>query len=313
MTKPGITIVGLGLIGGSIGLALRQEKRDYEVVGHDRDPERAKRAHKAGAVDRTEWNLVSACEEAELIVIATPVIAVKEVFTAVAPYLKPNCVLTDTASTKQQVMAWAEEILPRHVSFVGGDPMVGQMESGLESASADLFANAVYCLTPSPRAEAEAVALVADLVHLLGAKPYFLDAAEHDGLVAGIGHLPFLLSTALLNAASQSTSWRELKKLASFDFRRATHFASEDPATFRDICLTNRDSILRWLDACLASLNQVRQTVAAGDAEKLDVLFQATLDARQQWLRGKEPGGPAEEALAQVGRSRLRSFLFGSR
>jgi len=293
MSKPRITIVGLGLIGGSIGLALRQAGNDYEVVGHDREHAVAGQARKLGAVSKTEWNLISACEQADLIIIATPVVAIKETLTAIAPYLKPGCLITDTGSIKGPVVAWAKEILPDTVNFVGGNPIIsqeGSLPTGIEGARADLFQGGLYCLTPLPEAAPQAVQLATDLVHLLGAKPFFLDAAEHDGLVAGVDHLPFVLSAALLGTTVQSPAWREMRKLAGDAFHSVTRFSSSDAATYRDACLTNGENILRWIDACLARLEELREVIAAQEAEKLEKTFEEAMSVRDRWLRDKADG-----------------------
>jgi prephenate dehydrogenase len=297
MSKPRITIVGLGLIGGSIGLALRQTGSDYEVVGHDREHTVASKARKLGAVSKAEWNLISACEEADLIIIATPVMALKETLTAIASYLKPGCLITDTASIKGPVMAWAKEILPDTVNFVGGDPIISQEAStggspptGIEGARADLFQGGLYCLTPPPEVAPQAVQLATDLVQLLGAKPFFLDAAEHDGLVAGVDHLPFVLSAALLETTTQNPAWREMRKLAGDAFQSATHFSSSDAATYRDACLTNGENIMRWIDACLAKLEELREIIATQEAEKLERTFEEAVSVRDRWLREKAEG-----------------------
>ena len=293
MSKPRITIVGLGLIGGSIGLALRQAGNDYEVVGHDREHAVAGQARKLGAVSKTEWNLISACEQADLIIIATPVVAIKETLTAIAPYLKPGCLVTDTGSIKGPVVAWAKEILPDTVNFVGGNPIVsqeGSLPTGIEGARADLFQGGLYCLTPSPEAAPQAVQLATDLVHLLGARPFFLDAAEHDGLVAGVDHLPFVLSAALLGTTVQSPAWREMRKLAGDAFHSVTRFSSSDAATYRDACLTNGENIVRWIDACLARLEELREVIAAQEAEKLEKTFEEAMSVRDRWLRDKADG-----------------------
>ena len=323
MSKPRITIVGLGLIGGSIGLALRQTENDYEVVGHDREHAVAGKARKLGAVSKTEWNLISACEGADLIIIATPVMAIKETLTAIIPYLKPGCLITDTASIKRPVMAWAKEILPETVNFVGGDPIIsqelsqetsttGSLPTGIKGARADLFQGGLYCLTPSPEAAPQAVQLATDLVHLLGAKPFFLDAAEHDGLVAGVDHLPFILSAALLGTAITSPAWREMRKLAGDAFQSATRFSSGDAATYRDACLTNGENIVRWIDACLARLKELREVVVAQEAEKLEKTFEEAMAARDRWLRDKADGRweLAEEISTSTPRqSFLRRFI----
>lgn len=315
MSKPRITIVGLGLIGGSMGLALRQSGNDYEIVGHDREHAVAGKAHKLGAVSKTEWNLISACEKADLIIIATPVMAIKETLTAIAPYLKPGCLVTDTASIKGPVMAWAKEILPGAVNFVGGDPIIsqeGSLPTGIEGARADLFQGGFYCLTPSSEVAPQAVQLATDLVHLLGARPFFLDAAEHDGLVAGVDHLPFVLSAALLGTTVSSPTWREMRKLAGDAFQSATHFSSGDAATYRDACLTNGENIVRWIDACLARLEELREVIAAQEAEKLEETFEEFMSARDKWLRDRAEGRweLVEEISTSIPRqSFLRRFI----
>jgi prephenate dehydrogenase len=327
MTKPRITIVGTGFIGGSIGLALHQAEADFEVVGHDREHALARKAKKLGAVDKADWNLVSACEGADLIVIATPVGAIKDTLTAVGPYLKPGCLITDTASIKAQVIQWAEEILPKEVNFVGGDPIVPSTGSGhgsdvgataashpsggIDAARADLFSGAIYCLMPSPGAASDAVRLASDFVRLLGAKPYFLDPLEHDGLMAGIDHLPFVLSTALLGITTEGASWQEMRKLAGGAFESATRFVSTDPSTYRDACLVNGENIVRWIDACSRRLGELKETILAEDAEKLEQVFEAAVIARQRWLRARE-GGDLEEEPSEI--PTMTSFvgqLFG--
>jgi prephenate dehydrogenase len=316
MSKPRITIVGLGLIGGSIGLALRQAGNDYEVVGHDREHAVAGQARKLGAVSKTEWNLISACEGADLIIIATPVVAIKETLTAIASYLKPGCLVTDTGSIKGPVVAWAKEILPDTVNFVGGNPIIsqeGSLPTGIEGARADLFQGGLYCLTPLPEAAPQAVQLATDLVHLLGAKPFFLDAAEHDGLVAGVDHLPFVLSAALLGTTVQSPAWREMRKLAGDAFQTVTRFSSGDAATYRDACLTNGENIVRWIDACLARLEELREVIAAQEAEKLEETFEEAMSVRDRWLRDKADGRweLAEEISASPSQQGFLRRLIG--
>ena len=319
MSKPRITIVGLGFIGGSIGLALHQAKADFVVVGHDRERGAASQARKIGAVDKTDWNLVSACEDADLIVIAIPVGGIKDTLAAISPYLKPGCLITDTASIKSPVIEWAEEILPDGVNFVGGDPIVsdvgatatGGMAGGIDAARADLFSGAVYCLTPAPGAAPGAVRLASDFVYLLGAKPYFLDPLEHDGLMAGVDHLPFVLSAALLGITTESASWREMRRLAGGAFENATRFVSTDPTTYRDACLVNRENIVRWIDACSEKLGELKETILAGDAEKLGRLFEEAMVARQRWLRAREEGNWEGQSPEMPSMASFMGQLFG--
>ncbi len=290
MTKPRITIVGLGFIGGSIGLALRQAQDDFEVVGHDREPQVAAQARKLGAVDRTDWNLISACEQADLIIIATPLLGVKQTLEAIAPYLKKGCLITDTASLKVPVLDWADQLLPPEAHFVGGNPIVVTSSMGLEAARADLFAGSLYCLIPSPQAAPQAVQLATDLVSLLRARPYFLDAAEHDGLVAAVDQLPSILSLALLRAVTGGASWREMRKLAGGLFEKATHSGSHDQAAYRDACLLNSQNVVRWIDSCQAHLNQLKEWLTTEDEDRLREAFADSLAARQKWLQEREEG-----------------------
>src|SRR5262249_6046135 len=157
-------------------------------------------AKKRGAVDRAEWNLPNTVEGASLVVCAVPVGALEGLFQDITPYLASGSVVTDTASTKRQVLAWAREHLPEHTSFVGGHPMAGRELSGAAAADAAIFNDATWCIAPLPNATQESVELVGGLASTCGAKPFFIDAEEHDGLVAAISHLPFILSTTLVNA-----------------------------------------------------------------------------------------------------------------
>jgi prephenate dehydrogenase len=312
MAKPRITIVGLGLVGGSLGLALHQVKADFEIVGHDKEPAVANQARKLGAIDRVEWNLIAACEPADLVFLATPILAIKDILATVAPYLKPGAIVTDTATTKQQVMGWAAQSLPAGVSFIGGDPLVGAAQAGLEGASAGLFTNALYCLIPLPGARPDSVRLLADLVALIGARPYFIDAVEHDGLAAGISHLPFVLSTVLLRTVSSSAAWRDMINMASYDFRQATALADVDPAIHRDICLTNSAGIVRWIDALMESLAALRTAVAAGDAAQVEQLFSQVHATRGELLHGPRQDSQLAEELDRMSRNRLRQMFLGS-
>lgn len=303
-----ITIVGLGLIGASIGMALKKANlKGMEIVGHDRDGEAAGRARRRGAVDRTDWNLISAVREANMIVIATPVMGVRDTFAVIAPHLAEDCVLTDTASTKAHVMLWADELLPPHVSFIGGHPMAGKEVSGADGADPDLFSGCTYCLIPSPKAAPKAVEWVIGLVNILGAKPLFLDATEHDGLAAGISHLPLILSMALVSATTGGNSWREMSKLAASGFRDVSRLASGNPEMSRDICLTNQDSIVRWIDRFIDELGRYRKLVSEG-GDGLLAEFQRVWEAREKWLyslqgveeTGRPPIPSSRELLGDV-------------
>ncbi len=304
MSQPRIAIVGLGLIGGSIGLALREAEPDFEMVGHDKDSAVSSKARKRGAIEKEERNLISAVEGADLVIIATPAMAIRETFEATAPYLKPNCVVTDTATIKGEILRWADDFLPETVHFVGGDPMVSKDETGIEAATPDLFAGSTYCIVPSVKAHPAAIELVTSMVHALGAEPFFLDAAEHDGQVVSVEHLPLMLAAALLMTTTRSSSWRDISRLPSRTFWRATHLASKDPTTYRDVCLANPENISRWIDLYIDSLKDLQEKLVVGDAETWQELFAELMDTRSRWLQGRVAGEEEEvgrRAMEEMG------------
>ncbi len=320
-----VTIVGLGLIGASIGLGLRKwaneqgQRGALEVVGFDIELLHQNEAKRIKAVDRTTWSLAEALREADLIVVATPPSAVPEVFDAIADYAPDGAVVTDTCSTKAAVLRWATERLPQRVHFVGGHPMAGKTQS-IEGADADLFRGAVWVVTPSLTASREAIETVLGLVHLLGAEPRFLDPAEHDSYVAAISHVPFLLSVALMRVTSRDAAWREMGQLAAGGFRDTTRLAAGSPRMYRDICATNAEAIVRWLDAAIAELPELRTLVAEeSDAalERLQEIFEQARDARLEWAtQERRPGELAHDTAGElsqlsVGQHLQQLFLGG--
>ena len=313
-----VAIVGLGLIGGSIGLGLKawsasqgtEDKAPLYVVGFDTDLEQQSYAKKIGAVDRTEWRLPDAVANADLIIVCTPVRAIREIFQDIAPHLKSGSVVTDAASTKVNVLQWADAALPTSVSFVGGHPMAGKALS-IEGAEAELFKGATWCVTPSVKAAEPAVRTVLGLVAALGGEPYFVDPAEHDAYVAGVSHLPFVVSAALMNVLSRDDSWRDMKTITAGGFRDMTRLAAGSAAMHRDIVMTNRDAVLRWIDQFQGELSQLRSTVAEGDAEetegRLTGFFEHARDARAEWATQTTREG---ELLQQTGQD-LSTDSFG--
>ncbi len=287
-----ITIVGAGVIGTSMGLAIKQEKDAPRLVAHDKELSNARAAVKKGAFDKAEWNLINACEQADLIILAIPFDGIRPTLEAIASDLKEGVVISDTATTKAPLLAWADELLPETVHFVGGNPIVHTAGSGYDHASADLFRQKLYCLTPAPSANEEAVQLMVGLANLLGAKPYFLDATEHDGLVTAVEHLPTLISAALVNTLSNEGSWREIRKLAGGLFEQVSSGATGDPDGIKEALLAGHDSLLHWLDAYIVQLYHLRTLLADQDSseETLAELLDKAIVERQNWLTDYQGG-----------------------
>ena len=309
-----ITVIGTGLIGTSLALAVKRATKDIHIVGYDVEHGYVSKAHKMGAVDKAEWTLPKAVMDAAMVIIATPVKAVREVMEYIAPHLSEGCVVTDTGSTKAVVLQWASEILPNTVSFVGGHPMAGRETSGPEGADATLFEGRTYCVIPGKHATEESVETVIGLVNTVGAKPYFISAKEHDSFVAAVSHLPLLLSVTLVGCTSKSPSWDDMSILASTGYKDLTRLASGDAIMHRDICLTNVEGILHWIDVFINELGETRSLLieAKDSEESLEKMFVQAREAREKWLAGipARATGPQRPDYGSVG-ERLGEMLMG--
>jgi len=335
-----VAIIGLGPVGGSLGLALQEMaagkgrrtpkagangRLPLLVVGYDPEPRVAGEALSRRAVGRVAYSLKEAVEEAGLVIIAQSGPAVRDTLQDIAPLLKPEAIVTDTSSNKVEVLRWAEELLPPEVSFVGGHPVLlpdreVNWESGLQAARADLFQGAIYCIIPGPRASSQAVDTVQDLAYLVGAEPFFLDALEHDGLLAGLNHLPYLLAAAMLATIGASAAWRDLKLLADPAFRHLQQLLSARPADFYQTCFSNRQPLLSWLDRLLAVLGEMRRELAGeeGGGEYLRRIVEKARTAGADWQARRDERLKELEALgAQIPSARqslLSLFLpYGGR
>jgi prephenate dehydrogenase len=283
-----ITIIGLGLIGTSIGMALRKARVNVEIVGHDKDRGASNKAAKMGATDKNEWNLIRAVEGAMIVIIATPVKTIEEVMQQIAPELPDGCIVTDTGSTKATVLNWAQEHLPPTVSFVGGHPMAGKELSGPEGAEATLFQGAPYCIMPGKNATTASVKTIVEMIEILEATPYFIDPGEHDSYVAAISHLPMLLSSVLVKITSESPAWPEMARLASSGYRDVSRLASQDPEMNRDICLTTHEGLGYWIDEFIKELYRFRGLIKDSD-ESLFQIFDDIWVARDRLMQNRVP------------------------
>ena len=311
---PRLAIIGLGLIGGSLGLALkRAQAKGLEIVGYDAEWGVNGRARKLGAIDHEARHPAEAVEGAAVIVIATPILEVRNVLEQIASAVGEGAVVTDTASTKRDVVRWASELLPAEVNFVGGHPIAGKEQSGLDAAEASLFEGRPWAVTPAVRASEQAIKTVENLVALVGAQPVLIDAEEHDSYLAAVSHLPLLVSTALFSLASQSQAWPELSALAGPGFRDVTRLASSSPDLSHDICLTNRENLLHWLDRFGEELRRLRRLMEDNDAtEELIKAFARAQTDHDAFLKAP-PGRPrtTQEAESLSAGERMLSFMVG--
>jgi prephenate dehydrogenase len=320
-----VTIVGLGLIGASIGLGLQkwatddgQRRSVLEISGFDVAIEHQNYAKKIKAVDRTEWNLGDAVDGADVIIIATPVNSIRDVMEIVSDRAPQDVIVTDTGSTKSKVMQWADELLPSSMNFIGGHPMAGKAVS-IEGAEATLFKGATWCVSPSVNATDESVQTVLGIVSALEAEPRFIDPHEHDGFVGAVSHLPFMLSIGLMRAVASNSSWKELCQLTSSGFRDVSRLAGGDPKMHRDICATNSENVVRWIDSAVDHLTHMRNLIQDGSDEAMEELLEEmdkAQHARAQWITSERDGRMLQEPESELANTsvgeQMQQMLFGS-
>ena len=312
--KLNVGIVGLGLVGASAGLALHRFPEKVTVVGHDRSPEVASMAKKLGAVDRTEWNLISTVVKADRIILALPLEEMRDTLDAIKQDLRPGCVIIDTADVKGPVMQWAAELLPPEVHFVGGHPIVLTDRLDVDGARADLFENKLFCLTPDSRTDDTAVRLAADVIEAMGAKPFFMDAQEHDGLAAAVEHLPSLLAAALLTVTSRSAGWQDMRKLAGNQYYASTLMLAGSGKDAIAGPRANREYVVHWLDALVEELSAYREQLLAEEPADFAADIDRGLAAGHGWLAASLSGnwdaeGPRPEV--PTAGSAFRDMFFG--
>ena len=284
-----IAIVGTGLMGTSLALAIKNSNLEVDVVGTDYDSSARSGAQKSGGFTKVESRLSNAVIGADVVVFATPVMAMREMMESAANDFQEGCVVTDIGSSKRAVLEWAAEVLPKHVNFVGGHPMAGREKSGPQNADPTMFKGKPYCIIPSAAAERSAVSSVTTLAESIGAKPFFIGADDHDSFVAAASHLPFMMSVALMNCTSSSPNWEDIGPLASTGFGDLSRLASGDPTMHRDICMTNAEPIAAWIDSYIRELYDLRNMLTkegGPDADAMQSMFSEALDSRARWQAG---------------------------
>ncbi len=300
-----ITIIGLGTLGISMGLALRRALPEARRVGHDPDPERAREALRWKAVDRTDWSLPGACEGSDLILLTLPLGEIERALQTLPPNLGEGTLVMDTAELKAPVMAWAQAHLPSSTPFIGGHPIL-RPDAG-EGPDPDLFRDALFCLTPSPQAPAWAVEAAAGLAHRIGARPFFIDPVEHDGWMAALEQLPSLLGVALLSVWAAAPARHDMPQAIGARFARVTADLP-DAASGRLGASSNRESLLYWLDRLLEILRGMREALA-GDETALEAMFRTANETRTAWLKSR--GERLQSLPAPVERPSLLETMLG--
>lgn len=283
MAKSRITLVGLGLTGASLGAALQREPLDFEIVGHDKEPEQMALAKRLGGVQRTEWNLHRACTGASLVILAVPLNEVPELLEQIEEDLAEGAVIFGLGDVMQPLLDLARRALPAHLHFVAGHPIYTGLGTALQPR-ADLFEEIQFCIGSDAETDPDALELVNNLVTRVGATPLYVDVTEHDGIVSLVEHLPRLMGAALMQVSSASPGWRDGKKLAGKQFAVSTDIGANGEALARTL-FANRENVLRSLDQVEAVLREWRQWLATEDEAALQSALTTAVEERIRWER----------------------------
>lgn len=295
-----VALLGTGLIGGSLGLALRNVPEVEEVIAYDLDPKVRAAAVERGAASAESSAPEDAVRGADFVFVATPVGRIADVIKQAAPGLKSGVVVTDVGSTKSRVVLEVENLRIEGATFIGGHPMAGTEEEGIEAADPMLFDGCWWILTPTERVDAGAYRALHGLLTKLGARVMALEPTEHDDLLAVISHLPHLTAATLMNlAAERGKEHAGLLALAAGGFRDVTRVAASNPDIWLDICTENAAAIAAVLREFARRLDSLGDLVASGDREQLEQGFLAARAARRE-LPGQRAGGESVELLVPV-------------
>jgi len=291
-----IAVLGVGLIGGSIGLAARA-KLDAEVAGFDPDGELLGRASELGAIDSARESVAAAVEGAELVFCAAPVMALPGLAAEALDAAGEDCAVTDVGSVKREVIA----VLGEDTRFIGGHPLAGAETSGVENARADLFDGARWYLTPTPKTGGLLYDRVQRAIADMGARPQAIEAEAHDRLMATISHLPHVMANVLVGQATTALS-EEAERLPEVgpSFRDATRVAGANPAIWGDIFAGNREAVAAEIDAAVALLREAAELLRSGDRDAISSWHEQAGSRRRELIETELAGGPLHELRVRV-------------
>lgn len=279
-----ITIVGVGLLGGSIGLAVRRGRLAREVAGFVRRPASLKDCERAGAVDYATTDLLAAVSNADLVILCTPLAQMRSLAKQILPALKRGAIVTDVGSVKAGVVRELESLIAKSgAHFIGSHPMAGGEKMGVRAARADLYGKAVCVVTPTRQSNPAAVRKLEKFWKSLGARTLRLDAAQHDLIVSRTSHLPHVVAAALAGLVLDPKHPKSQIGLCATGFRDTTRIASGSPEMWRDIALANRKNLVKSVDAFAGELKNFQSALKKGDAQAVERFFAVAKERRDDW------------------------------
>jgi len=286
-----LTIIGVGLIGGSLARALRRANAVEHITGVGRNPEHLQHAQALGVVDDFTTSISAAVNDADVVLVSTPMCAYDSVFSEISGNLPSRCLITDAGSTKQHAIHVAQKQLSAsQISrFVPAHPIAGTEHSGVDASFAELFDGHLCILTPVKETRTNATQMIETMWQTAGSDVMCMNAPDHDDFLAAVSHLPHVLAYALVNAVrKQGNETHDPFQFAAGGFRDFTRIASSSPEMWRDIALCNRTSLLHKLDALQVELDGLKNALETGDGDRLLAQFEQAKQARDKWLAGCE-------------------------
>jgi prephenate dehydrogenase len=318
-----ITIIGLGQVGASIGLALKERDASVYLMGHDKDTRSAKAAQDAGAVDTHKYNLSDSVRDARIVILALPLAEVRETMKLIGPDLQEGTLVIDTAPAKATVESWAKDLIPEGRFYVGLFPaihpdLLHDIEYGVKAARADLFQQGIMVLTAPYGTPENVFKLTTDFITLLGSLPLLMDTAEADGLLGKVQILPQLVSAALLDATINQPGWQEGKKLAGKPYAAVTSGLAyhDDSASVREAALENRENVVRLLNSYITSLLQLRDDIESNDRDAVGNFLDNAWSGRTNWFEERFEAEWLNKETQRIDApafgERVNQMLFGS-
>jgi prephenate dehydrogenase len=277
-----VTIIGVGLIGGSLAKALKAKNLAGRITGAGRSRTSLEQAIRLGVIDRMGQGTAQGVEEADLVVLASPVGAFDRIVADIAPHLKKGAVLTDVGSVKAKLIALIEKTIPAGTHYVPAHPIAGREKSGVAEAAETLFQNRRCILTPTSRTDKKALDTVREMWTACGATVTLMDADLHDKVFAAVSHLPHVAAFAMMSAVAELNTGNEgYLQFSGAGFRDFTRIAASSPEMWKDIFLMNRENLIPMIDRYLFSLNRFKRDIIAGDEKRLEKHLQLSSDERR--------------------------------
>ncbi len=308
-----VSIIGLDRVTGSIALALGATDLGLTIIGYDYDRSIVKEAKRMELIDKGVSKVFNAAAAADILLLNIPLERQEETIKAIGDEVREHTLIMDLSGLKSPGIKWADEYL-KLGHYVAASPILAAVRltdgrEGVEASRQDLFKHSVFCIMPSANADPKAVETAVNMGRLLGSQPFFLDPLEYDSFVQGLETTPGLLAVALFRAITQSTGWHDMLRFAGLDFTRAT--AALDNRDLASLTFHDQSSTLRWLDAVIQELQQVRHLITDGDQERMELILEQLSIDRERWLAEREKNEWMEDTSSNMSGLSLAGQMFG--